>query len=224
MLNLHVLFADDEPDAREIIGASLQRDPFFVLRSCTSGGEVLDAAIEWRPDLTLIDVVMPEMDGPTVLARLRADKRTAPIPVVFVTARAHRRERERFKAIGAAGVIAKPFEPMEFAAEVRRFVPFEGTLAAAREEFLRRLAADAGTLSACRAWLSQARSEPALMRISSIAHALAGAGGIYGFAGITCESAALSAVARSNLAGRARRIDVEQALDRLLKRIQPNLH
>lgn len=224
MINLHILFADDEPDTREIIGAALERDPFFVLRGCASGGEALATAIEWRPDLTLLDVAMPEMDGLAVLTRLRADKRTAPIPVVFVTAHAKPRERERFVELGAAGVIAKPFEPMALAAEVRRFVPFERTLSSAREEFLQRLAADAGALAACRAWLSQAHSEPALMRINSIAHALAGAGGIYGFAGITCESAALSAVARSNLAGCADRIDVEQALDRLLKRIKPSLN
>jgi hypothetical protein len=60
------------------------------------------------------------------------------------------------------------------------------------------------------------------MRISAIAHALAGAGGIYGFAGISCESAALSAAARSHLAGCGKRIDVEQALDRLIKRIEPS--
>jgi len=224
MINLHVLFADDEPDIRRIIERSLDRDPFFVWRGCATGGEALATAIEWRPDLTLLDVAMPEMDGPTLLALLRADERTAPIPVVFVTAHTQARERERFKALGAAGVIAKPFDPMAFADELRRFVPFERTLAAAREDFLQRLAADAGALSACRAWLSRSHSEPILMRINSIAHALAGAGGIYGFAGISCESAALSAAARGNLAGCARRIDVEQALDRLLKRIKPSLH
>jgi two-component system, OmpR family, response regulator len=222
MIHLHVLFADDEPDARDIIGASLERDPFFVSRGCTSGDEAVAMAIEWRPDLTLLDVTMPETDGPTALAKLKADKRTAPIPIVFVTARAHPRERQRFKELGATGVIAKPFDPMRLAIELRRFVPFAGTLSSAREDFLQRLAADAGMLSACRAWLSQSCAEPALMRISAIAHALAGAGGIYGFAGISCESAALSAAARSYLAGCGKRIDVEQALDRLIKRIEPS--
>jgi CheY-like chemotaxis protein len=224
MINLHTLFADDESDIREIIAATLARDSFFVLRGCASGTEALATARQWRPDLALLDVVMPEMDGPAVLARLRADQFTARIPVVFVTARAHPRERALFKELGAAGVIAKPFEPMRLAATLRGFIPFESTLAAARGQFLQRLAADAGILAACRAWLSQNRPEPALMRISAIAHALEGAGGIYGFAGISCESAALSAAARSNLAGCADRVAVEQALDRLLKRIGPNLH
>jgi CheY-like chemotaxis protein len=222
MIRLHVLFADDEPDIREIIAVSLQRDPFFAVRGCASGSEALAAAIEWRPDLALLDVIMPELDGPGVLAQLRADRRTAPIPVIFVTARAQRNEREHLRALGAAGVIAKPFDAMGLAAEVRRFVPIESALAQAREDFLQRLDADACALSACRLWLSQPSAEPALERINEIAHALAGASGIYGFAGITCESAALSDVAERNLAGCARQSDVEQALDRLLKRIKPH--
>jgi CheY-like chemotaxis protein len=222
MINLHVMVVDDEPDIREVIEVSLERDPFFVLRGCASGGEALATAVAWRPDLTLLDVMMPEMDGLTVLAKLRADKRTSPIPVIFVTVRAQQRERERFRALGAAGVIAKPFDPMALAAEVRRYVPFDGALSPVREDFLERLNADACALSACRHWLSGGRSEPALMRINEIAHALAGAGGIYGFAGITCDSAALSDAAERNLAGHARQIEVEQALDRLLKRIKPN--
>jgi len=222
MINLHVLFADDDADIRDVIALSLRQDPFFVARGCASGDEALDTAVEWRPDLTLLDVRMPEMDGPTVLAHLRADKRTAAIPVVFVTARTQAQECARLRALGAAGVIAKPFDPIGLAAELRRFVPFEGALAAARENFLRRLDADACALSACRKFLAQTASEPVLTRINEIAHALAGTGGIYGFAGITCESAALSDAAENNLAGRASRIDVEQALDRLLRRIRPN--
>lgn len=222
MVALHVLFADDDDDARHIIGLALGRDPFFVARGCASGAEALAAAIEWRPDLTLLDVMMPGIDGPSALTQLRADRRTAAIPVVFVTARAQAEERARFKALGAAGVIAKPFEPMELAAAVRRFVPVEGALAAAREDFFLRLDADACALAACRLWLTQAPAEPVLVRINEIAHALAGAGGIYGFAGISCESAALSDAAERNLAGRAHWADVEQALERLLRRINPD--
>jgi uncharacterized membrane protein YjfL (UPF0719 family) len=68
--------------------------------------------------------------------------------------------------------------------------------------------------------LTQAHAETALIRINEIAHSLAGAGGIYGFAGITCASAALSDAAQNNLAGRAKPIDVERALNRLLERIE----
>jgi CheY-like chemotaxis protein len=163
------------------------------------------------------------MDGPTVLAHLRADTRTAAIPVVFVTAGARSQECADLKALGAAGVISKPFNPSDLAAELRRFVPVESSLAAARENFLLRLDADAFALSLCREWLSDYAPKPVLVRVREIAHALAGAAGIYGFAGISCDSAALSAAAENRLAGRARGEDVEEALDRLLRRIKPNL-
>ena len=222
MVNLHVLFADDDADIRNIVALSLQRDPFFVVRGCASGGEALATAAEWRPDLTLLDVRMPGMDGPTVLTRLRADRHTAAIPVVFVTACPGTQECANLKALGAAGVIPKPFDPNGLATELRRFVPVEGALAGARASFLLRLDADAFALSLCREWVSDCAPKAVLVRIREIAHALAGAGGIYGFAGISCESAALSDAAEKSLAGRARGVDVEHALDRLLRRIRPN--
>jgi len=223
MINLHVLFADDDADVREVVTLSLERDPFFVVRGCASGLEALAAVMEWRPDLTLLDVRMPGMDGPAVLAHLRADARTAAIPVVFVTAAARSQDCSDLKALGATGVISKPFNPSDLAAELRRFVPVESSLAAARENFLLRLDADAFALSLCRQWLSDYAPKPVLIRIRELAHALAGAAGIYGFAGISSDSAALSAAAESRLAGGTRGEDIEEALDRLLRRIKPNL-
>jgi CheY-like chemotaxis protein len=220
MLNLRVMVVDDSPDSRQIIEASLSRDPFFTVRGCASGGEALTTAVEWRPDLVLLNDKLPGMDAITVLTTMRSDKRTAPIAVVLVTERT--REWKRFKSLGATGVIARPLDPADLPAAMRRFVPVEGSLSTLRENFLKRLAADASALSACRASLSEVHTEPAMRRVNSIAHALAGAGGIYGFAGITCESAALAAAAEQNLAGSAKHIVVVQALDRLLTRIRPN--
>jgi CheY-like chemotaxis protein len=78
MINLHLLLVDDESDIRQTVETSLALDPFFILRDCASGAETLAAAVAWRPDFILLDVKMPDMDGPTVLRRLRADRRTAP--------------------------------------------------------------------------------------------------------------------------------------------------
>jgi hypothetical protein len=89
--------------------------------------------------------------------------------------------------------------------------------------FLLRLDADAVALSLCREWLSDYAPKPVLLRIREIAHALAGAAGIYGFAGISCDSAALSAAAENRLGGSAGGENLEEALDRLLLRIKPNL-
>lgn len=219
MIKLRVLFADDEPDVRAIIEMALARDAFFAPRGCAAGDEALLAAGEWRPDLALLDLGMPVLDGAAVAARLRDDRRTAAIPIIFVTA--HPPARERCRELGAVGVIAKPFDPLRLATELRRFVPFEAALAPVRQSFLQRLAADAVVLAACHRALARKRPKAALLRISTLAHDLAGAGGIYGFAGIGCEAAALAEVTAARLAGRAATAEVEHALARLLNRIKP---
>lgn len=219
MINLRVLFADGDADVRKIVALSLQRDALFVVCGCASGTQALKMVREWRPDLALLGVSMPGMDGPALLACMRAEKRTAAIPVVFATAPDQDRKNGYFHALGAVGVIEKPFDPLRLAGELRRFVACEGPLAAARENFLQRLEADARVLSACREWLSRAAPEAVLVRINQIAHALAGAGGIYGFAGIGCESAALADAVENCLAGRATKREVAKALDRLVTRI-----
>jgi two-component system, OmpR family, response regulator len=114
-----ILYVDDEPDIREVAELSLSLDPEFTVRSAASGKEALALATEWQPDLILLDVMMPGMDGPAVLARLRADAATARIPVAFVTARAQRSEMQNFATLDAVGVIAKPFDPVSLAAQVR---------------------------------------------------------------------------------------------------------
>jgi CheY-like chemotaxis protein len=220
VISVHVLFVDDEPDIREIIELSLGLDSMFALWGCSSGQEALHAAGERRPDLILLDVMMPGMDGPTTLAKLRENTRTGIIPVVFMTARTQAYECKRFIDLGAAGVIAKPFDPMNLAAEVRRYIPCENKLAPARDGFLRRVAADASALAACRSMLADQHHPPAtVVRIKDIAHALAGASGIYGFAGISSVSAALEEAAAHDLAGQGNPHELEQALDRVLSRI-----
>jgi DNA-binding response OmpR family regulator len=116
---VRVLHVDDEPDIREIVEISLGLDPGFAVRSCASGGDAIAAADDWAADVVLLDVMMPVMDGPATLALLRKSARTIDIPVIFMTARAHKSEREKFLSLGAVGVIAKPFDPMTLAAEVR---------------------------------------------------------------------------------------------------------
>lgn len=113
-----ILHVDDEPDIREIVDLSLGLNPDFQIRACGSGAEAIKAAAEWSPDVILLDVMMPNMDGPTTLAHLRKDPHTAGIPVFFMTARTQPRELKQFMALGAQGVIVKPFDPMTLAGEV----------------------------------------------------------------------------------------------------------
>ena len=119
MTALRVLHVDDEPDIRDVVEMALDLDPALTVRGCSSGGEAISAAAEWQPDLILLDVMMPGMDGPTTLTQLRQTSKTSGIPVVFMTARAQPRELEHFVSLGAEGVIAKPFDPMTLAASVR---------------------------------------------------------------------------------------------------------
>lgn len=118
MSQIRILHVDDEPDIHEIVDASLSLNPDFQVRACASGVDALATAAVWSPELILLDVMMPKMDGPTTLAELRKDPRTSEIPVLFMTARAQKREIEQFIAMGAQGVISKPFDPMTLAHEV----------------------------------------------------------------------------------------------------------
>lgn len=123
MKTYRILCVDDEPMMREIAALSLKRDSSFEVRTCGSGSEALASLDAWWPDLVVLDVVMPVMDGPEFLVRLRERAPERAIPVVFVTARAQPEETERLKALGAVGVIRKPFNPATLASAVRAYLP-----------------------------------------------------------------------------------------------------
>jgi CheY-like chemotaxis protein len=123
MTDIRILLVDDEPDIREVVDVSLGLDREFSTRACASGADALVTAAEWSPSLILLDVMMPAMDGPATLANLRKNPRTANIPVIFLTARAHTEEVKRYISLGAQGVLPKPFDPMTLAASVRRYLP-----------------------------------------------------------------------------------------------------
>lgn len=117
-----ILYVDDEPDIREIAELALSLDPEIEVRLAASGAEALVLAAEWLPDLVLLDVMMPGLDGPSTLARLREDHATKDVPVVFITARAQTQEIQGFAMLDARGVIAKPFDPMTLAQQARAFL------------------------------------------------------------------------------------------------------
>jgi len=118
---IRILHIDDEPDIREVVELSLGQEADFVTRSCSSGKEGLDLAAAWKPDLLLLDLMMPQMGGETTLARLRADVKSS-MPVVFMTAFCKVEEPEYFTSLGAAGVIYKPFKHTTLAASVRSYL------------------------------------------------------------------------------------------------------
>jgi CheY-like chemotaxis protein len=124
MTSFRILHVDDDPDIRRVVALSLGIDPEFNVRSSASGEEAVVAAAQWSPHLILCDVQMPVMDGPATLARLRENPQTGEIPVVFMTARAQERELVRLKALGASGVIAKPFNGKSLRESVRQHLQY----------------------------------------------------------------------------------------------------
>jgi CheY-like chemotaxis protein len=113
-----VLHIDDEPDIREIVQVALSFAGDLRIYTGETGEQAATLARELRPDLVLLDVMMPGLDGPGVLKRMRAEPATRRIPVIFMTAKAMPQEIAVFRELGAIGVIAKPFEPMQLAQQV----------------------------------------------------------------------------------------------------------
>lgn len=120
-MNLRVLYVDDEADIREIVCLSLSLDPDFEVETAASGAAAVERARQGGLDLILLDVMMPVMDGRTTFQALRALGLDPPVPVAFVTARTQAHEISLFKGLGAVGVIAKPFDPMTLARDVKAF-------------------------------------------------------------------------------------------------------
>lgn len=114
-----ILYVEDEPDIQAVAKLALEMVGGFKVLICSSGTETLERVSGFAPDLILLDVMMPGMDGPSTLQRLRANPATAAIPVVFLTAKVQAAEVLQYQKMGALDAIAKPFDPMTLAANVR---------------------------------------------------------------------------------------------------------
>lgn len=120
MSRLNLLHVDDEADIREVAAFSLALDEDIALTSAASGEAALALLQDGlRPDVILLDVMMPRLDGLGVLERLRRIDGLQATPVIFMTARVQSGERDRYIALGATGVITKPFDPMTLAEQIR---------------------------------------------------------------------------------------------------------
>ena len=117
-----VLFVEDDPDIQTVARIALEAVGGFTVLGCASGAEALERAEEFAPDLILLDVLMPGMDGLETLRLLRLLPRIggiANVPVVFMTAKVQAQDVAEYRAAGAVDVIAKPFDPMTLPATVR---------------------------------------------------------------------------------------------------------
>ena len=114
-----ILCVEDEPDIQAIAKLALETVGGFTIETCSSGREALLKAPEFGPDLILLDVMMPGMDGPETLQALRALPGFETTPVIFMTAKAMASEIQKYKELGALDVIPKPFDPMTLSDQIK---------------------------------------------------------------------------------------------------------
>jgi two-component system, OmpR family, response regulator len=114
-----ILYVEDEPDIQAVAKLALEMVGGFTVKLCSSGEEALREAAAFAPDMILLDVMMPGMDGPSTLRALREQAALAAVPVAFMTAKVQPQEVALYKSLGARDVIAKPFDPMTLADQVR---------------------------------------------------------------------------------------------------------
>jgi CheY-like chemotaxis protein len=117
-----IMIVDDDEDIRLVCDLAVRRAGEWDTVMAASGEEALALARTKRPDVILLDVMMPGIDGPTTLAMLRDQPETRNIPVIFLTAKAQKREVDHYMALGASGVIRKPFDAIKLADEIRGIV------------------------------------------------------------------------------------------------------
>lgn len=114
-----IMLVEDDPDIQEVAVMALADFGGFEVEVCFNGTDALERVDGIAPDLILLDVMMPGMDGPTTLKELKANADTSAIPVVFMTARSQPHEVEEYKSLGAVDVITKPFDPVQLGDTVR---------------------------------------------------------------------------------------------------------
>lgn len=114
-----ILYAEDEVDIQKIVIISLEEIGGFELRVCSSGVEVLEHYADFKPDLILLDVMMPGMDGIEAFQALKELPEFTGTPVIFMTAKVQVNEVQSYKSLGALEVISKPFNPMELPDKLR---------------------------------------------------------------------------------------------------------
>lgn len=115
-----ILYVEDDPDIQTVARLAMETVGGFTVEICSAGADALKVAPVFKPDLVLLDVMMPGMDGPSTLKALRGLDVTAHTPVVFMTAKVQPHEVAHFKEMGALDVIRKPFDPMTLSDTIRQ--------------------------------------------------------------------------------------------------------
>jgi len=187
-----VLLVDDDPDIGALVSWAFGQLEGYTVQVCGSSIDAVESARSFRPDLILLDVRMPGMDGPETLKALRADETTAAIPVIFMSAAADRHAAPQYQKLGAMGVIPKPFDPTLLPATLRGIwsgQPIEKqahprNLDDLRDTYLSELPEKTDAMAALAAALvAGGWHKPTVESLMHMAHRLAGSSALYGVDG-----------------------------------------
>ena len=126
MTKRRILIVDDEADIRAVAQLSLEINTEWEVLTASSGEEGLKIALEQKPDAILLDVMMPDLDGPTTWERLQENPTTQEIPVIFLTAKVQAAEQRRYAQLGVKAVLTKPFDPVQLGDRVIEALGWEG--------------------------------------------------------------------------------------------------
>ena len=121
-----ILLVDDDDGIRDVAKLALELIGGHEVAAAASGADAVELAAAAPPDAILLDVMMPDLDGPATLALLRDLPSARDVPVIFLTAQVQPTERERLRALGVTGVIEKPFDPASLATEVDALIAGTG--------------------------------------------------------------------------------------------------
>ncbi|MBP0022100.1 MAG: response regulator [Cyanobacteria bacterium SBLK] len=126
MTKRRILIVDDEADIRAVAQLSLEINTEWEVLTASSGAEGLQVALDQKPDAILLDVMMPDLDGPTTWEKLQEEPATQEIPVIFLTAKVQAAEQRRYAQLGVKAVLTKPFDPVQLGNQVIEALGWEG--------------------------------------------------------------------------------------------------
>lgn len=115
-----IMHVEDDPSIQTVARVALEAVGGFEVCTCSGGQEALDRFESFAPQLILLDVMMPTMDGPSTLRNMQQQFDLKKIPVVFMTAKVQTNEIESYKALGASDVVVKPFDPMKLSEQIQQ--------------------------------------------------------------------------------------------------------
>jgi len=192
---MKILLVEDDPDIQEVTALMLSGIGEFEVKSCGSAAEALECVEAFAPDLILLDVMMPDLDGPGAFAAFGRNRATAKTPVIFMTARVQPSEVAEYRKLGCLGVIPKPFDPDTLSETIqgmwdrhqaaRMKEARREELEALRRQYAAELPAKIRALALTAASLGERWDAETAADARDMAHRLAGSAAIYGFPGVS---------------------------------------